>query len=103
MPGMLPISAAHALLGVDPVTLRRWIAAAGTPIITDPVDRRRRWISLDDLVSLARLHHRYLPPASSISSDGAQFPGQCCAGCAQLARELAELRVLVEQLRDCRG
>jgi hypothetical protein len=90
---LVPVAAATAILGIDPVTLRRWLQSAGLQAIVDPVDRRRRYLSTTDLVQLAQLHRRYI---SSLGVGGEL--GQCCAGCSRLVLELADLRRLVNEL-----
>jgi transposase-like protein len=75
-----------ALFDIDPVTLRRWLRRAGLSAGIDQADRRRRYLSEQALVSLARQHQRVL--AGSLAE-------QCRCGCAV---ELAELRARVAAL-----
>ncbi len=91
--GLVPVAVATAILGIDPVTLRRWLQSAGLHPQVDPTDRRRRYLSTTDLVLLAQLHCRYL---SSLSDD--DQPGQCCPHCSRLQSDLAELHRLVNEL-----
>jgi predicted site-specific integrase-resolvase len=45
-------------LGIDDVTLWRWLRAAHIKPLRDPGDWRRRRLSQDQLIRLARRHHR---------------------------------------------
>lgn len=48
-PHLLPIARAARMAGMTPRTLRRRIAAGDVAAMTDPRDRRRKLIRLDDL------------------------------------------------------
>lgn len=47
-------------LGIDPKTLRRWLAQAQLPLHRHPSDGRKQGLSEDHLRLLAQLHHRDL-------------------------------------------
>lgn len=55
-----------ALLEVDPKTLRRWLRLAHWSPRPDPLDARKRCLTLQQLQQLARLHARPLPCAPPI-------------------------------------
>jgi hypothetical protein len=78
---------ACSLFHIDPVTLRRWLRRSGLSVQIDQADRRRRYISEETLVSLARLHQRVLV--------GVPVQHACACGCAA---EVAELRARVAAL-----
>ncbi len=57
-----------SLLEVDPKTLRRWLRLAHCSPRPDPLDARKRCLTLPQLQQLARLHARPLPCAPPIPS-----------------------------------
>lgn len=61
------LSVSSSLLQVDPKTLRRWLRLAQCAPRLDPLDARRRCLTLQQLQQLARLHGRPLPHAPSLS------------------------------------
>ena len=58
------------LLAIDGKTLRRWLVQAGLPVQAHPEDGRSKGLTDDQLLLLARLHHRSLAglPAAIASS-----------------------------------
>jgi len=57
---MHPWSDVCALFQVSPDTLWRWCKRSGVVPHTDPADRRRRLLSDEQVLALARLHRRVL-------------------------------------------
>ena len=57
---MQRFSPAHAasLLGVHPATLRTWLRSAGFNLVNDPLDHRRRYLTISQLSALAKEHER---------------------------------------------
>ncbi len=57
------------LLSINRATLWRWCRRCGIVPCVDPVDYRRRYLTDNQLVRLARLHHRVLV----VNADDARF------------------------------
>ena len=57
---ILSIADACRLLGIDPKTLRRWLALAHLDLQPHPADARKQGLREDPLRQLARLHQRSL-------------------------------------------
>lgn len=79
-------------LGIDPKTLRRWLAQAQLPLHRHPSDGRKQGLSEDHLRRLAHLHHRDL---AALPQD--QRPEPTPSGAALLALE-ALLDALQQQM-----
>jgi hypothetical protein len=111
---MLFVSLADAcrLLGIDPKTLRRWLAHAHLCLQPHPSDGRKHGLSEDHLRLLARLHQRSLAPLPSepstpvpaalpaLPTDLLTLPATLGALHTQLAalqQQVAELSHLLEQ------
>jgi hypothetical protein len=62
---VLSIADACRLLGIDPKTLRRWLALAHLDLQPHPADARTHGLREDHLRQLARLHQRSLLPLPS--------------------------------------
>lgn len=61
---LVPLTQACVRLGIDPKTLRRWLADARLPLQPDPQDARKKGVRLEHLHLLAQQHQRSLTPAS---------------------------------------
>jgi hypothetical protein len=61
------ISESCALLDIDRVTLSRWLAAEGMRPQPDPRDKRFKYLSREQLLTLARAHDRAIREDMSVS------------------------------------
>ena len=66
---VLSIADACRLLGIDPKTLRRWLALAHFDLQPHPADARKQGLHEDHLRQLARLHQRSLAALPSHQPD----------------------------------
>ena len=66
---VLSIADACRLLGIDPKTLRRWLALAHFDLQPHPADARKQGLHEDHLRHLARLHQRSLAALPSHEPD----------------------------------
>jgi hypothetical protein len=89
-------------LGIDPKTLRRWLAHAQLPLQPYPSDGRKHGLSEEHVRLLARLHQRALPtlpqdvpPAASVA---ATLPSHLLALPELLGALHAQLEALQEQI-----
>lgn len=94
-------------LGIDPKTLRRWLAQAPFPVQPHPPDARTHGLSHEQLCWLAQAHHRSLPalaqqepPQPAPSAAPAALPHDLCEVLEALRALPAQLAGLQEQLAD---
>src|SRR5260370_21060789 len=91
-------------LGIDPKTLRRWLAHAHLPLHPHPSDGRKHGLSEDHLRLLAHLHQRALPtlpqdePPASAPGVPAALPSPLLALPELLGALHAQLDALQEQI-----
>jgi hypothetical protein len=91
-------------LGIDPKTLRRWLAQAPFTLQPHPLDARRTGLTQEQLRWLAQAHHRSVPvlpqPAPVPQAEALALPTDLCE-VLQILRALpAQLAALHEQLAD---
>ena len=89
----ISLAQAHRQLGIDPKTLRRWLAQAQLPVLSHPSDHRLKGISELQVRELAQLHHRQLP---TLTPDPA--PTQAVAASLDPTVVLERLHELHEQI-----
>ena len=103
---VLSLADACRLLGIDPKTLRRWLALAHLDLQPHPADARKQGLREDHLRQLARLHQRSLAalpshePAPVLPAALLTLPQTLAALQAQLAalqHQVAELSHRLEQ------
>ncbi len=102
---MLFVSLADACrhLGIDPKTLRRWLAHAHLSLQPHPSDGRKHGLSEDHLRLLARLHQRSLaalPHAEPAPPVPVALPPELLALPATLCALQTQVRALQQQLTD---
>lgn len=102
---MLFVSLADAcrLLGIDPKTLRRWLALAHLCLQPHPGDGRKHGLSEDHLRHLACLHQRSLaalPHAEPAPPVPTALPPELLALPATLSALQTQVRTLQQQLTD---
>lgn len=94
-------------LGIDPKTLRRWLAQAPFPVHPHPPDARAHGLTHEQLCWLAQTHHRSLPalaqqepPQPAPSAAPAALPPDLCEVLGALRALPAQVAALQEQLAD---
>ncbi len=95
-------------LGIDPKTLRRWLATAPFTLQPHPQDARRHGLSEEELRWLATAHHRSLanlpqePPQSApvLPTQALALPDDLCEVFVALRALPAQLAALQQQLAD---
>lgn len=102
---MLCVSLADTcrLLGIDPKTLRRWLAQAHLSLQPHPSDGRKHGLSEEHLRLLARLHQRSLaalPHAEPATPVPVALPPELLALPATLGALQTQVRALQQQLTD---
>ena len=86
-------------LGIDPKTLRRWLASAPFSLQSPAHDARQKGLTQDQLRWLATTHHRSLPTLPQEPSQPVPVPqAQAPALPADLLEVLGALRALPSQL-----
>ncbi len=87
-------------LGIDPKTLRRWLATAPFTLQSHPHDVRRKGLTQEQLCWLAQAHHRSLPNLPQEPSQPASVPSaeETLALPDDLLEVLGALRALPAQL-----
>ena len=101
---LISLADASGHLGIDPKTLRRWLAHAQLPLHPHPSDGRKQGLSEDHLRRLAQLHQRALPtlpqdvPAASPTSMAATLPTALLALPAMLDALQQQMIALQEQM-----
>ena len=97
------------LLAIDGKTLRRWLAQAGLPVQAHPDDARCKGLTGDQLLLLARAHHRRLlglspePPAPASTTAPSASPelfAELLPVLQTLSALPAQLAALQQQLTD---
>lgn len=81
-------------LGIDPKTLRRWLAHAQLPLHPHPSDGRKHGLSEDHLRLLAQLHHRDL---AALPQDLRLLP---TSGAAALPTALLALPAMLDAVQQ---
>src|SRR5579859_6752236 len=93
------------LLGIDPKTLRRWVALTQIAFLKSPLDARLRFLTPAHLRYLATIHDRPLDP-SMFSDESPSFEQEkphapaLVADPPQEASPLTQLQHLVEALQS---
>ena len=93
-------------LGIDPKTLRRWLATAPFTVQPHPHDARRHGLTEEQLRWLAAAHHRSLPvlpqeaPQPAASAEPLALPDDLLEVFVALRALPAQLAALQEQLAD---
>ena len=92
-------------LGIDAKTLRRWLADAQFPFQNHPTDGRKKGVSSEHLLLLARLHQRSLaplpqePPAPE-AFEPPPLPAALLALPEQLSTLQAQITAVQQQVAD---
>ena len=101
----LSVAQASGHLGIDAKTLRRWLAQAQLPLQRHPRDGRKKGVSSEHLLLLARLHQRSLAPLPEVPP--APVPGEVPALPAvllalpeQLSGLQSQIAALQQQVTD---
>src|SRR5216110_2920029 len=71
---MYPLQIAASMLGVSTTTVHRWIAQASISTVTIETDRKRRYISQQDLINLAVIHQRKIGNLNEITNRPKNHP-----------------------------
>ncbi len=95
-------------LGIDPKTLRRWLASAPFPVQPQPPNAPRKGLTEEELRWLAQAHHRSLSvlpqepsqPAPVPATEPLALPDDLCEVFVALRALPAQLAALQEHLAD---
>ena len=95
----LSVADACRRLGIDAKTLRRWLAHEELPLQSHPRDGRKKGVSSEHLLLLARAHHRRLPEDLA-APVAAALPAALLALPETLAGLQAQITTLQQQVTD---
>src|SRR5216110_3787233 len=98
---MYPLQIAASMLGVSTTTVHRWIAQASISTVTIETDRKRRYISQQDLINLAVIHQRKIGNLNEITDRPRNHPDPELYTLAEVAKfldvSIATVRAWVTQ------
>ena len=98
---LVPLHVCCARLGIDPKTMRRWLALAHVEPVQNPLDARSRCVSLQQLTELAAVHDRLLlPEVSRCAPPPPDLPMASTGVPADRGEELDALHARVATLQE---
>lgn len=98
---LVPLHLCCARLGIDPKTLRRWLALAPVEPVPNPLDARSRCVTLQQLTELAAVHDRLLlPEVSRCTPPPPDLPTTSTSVPADRGQELDALHARVVALQE---